>query len=345
MKKFSLKEITDKQVFIIAEIGNNHNGSVKTARELIDIAAEAKVDAVKFQTFSGQDIVTPLVEASEYKGWDVAGFDYWYQFLDTIALPLAEHKEVFDYAIAKGLIPFSTPTSPAIVDFLETLEVPLYKIASMDLTNVQLLKKVAATGKPVIISTGMGVDEEIKVAKRIFADNELSILHCVSDYPTKPENANLKAVSYLADTYDVIGGLSDHSIENEFALGSVVLGGRVIEKHITYSREAKEKAEHHFALEKTELVGLVEAVRRLELGIGSKAIVRSSQEKENKLKYRRSLHLNKPMKKGDVIKEEDIAVLRPNIGDAPSAFEYYPGKVLALDIKPWTGLTKDMIVS
>lgn len=343
MKKFSLKELTGKQVFIIAEIGNNHNGSVQTAKKLIDIAAEAKVDAVKFQTFTGLDIITPLVEVSEYKAWGVTDFDYWYQFLDTIALPLEKHREVFDYAIEKGLIPFSTPTSPAIVDFLETLHVPLYKIASMDLTNVQLLKKVAATGKPVIISTGMGVDEEIQVAKRIFASNELAILHCISDYPTKPGNANLLAVSYLADTYKVIGGLSDHCIENEFALGSVVLGGRIIEKHITYSRAAKEKAEHHFALEQDELTGLVMAVRRLEQGMGVKAIVRSDQEKENKLKYRRSLHLNRSMKQGEVIKEEDIAVLRPNIGDAPSEFEYYPGKVLITDASPWTGLTKDMV--
>jgi sialic acid synthase SpsE len=343
MEKFSLKDLTEKQVFIIAEIGNNHNGSARTAKELINIASEAKVDAVKFQTFTGLDIVNPLVRASEYKGWDVDKFDYWYQFLNSIALPLEKHREVFDYAIEKGLIPFSTPTSPAIVEFLETLDVPLYKIASMDLTNVQLLKQVAATGKPVILSSGMGVDEEIQAAKRIFANNELAILHCVSDYPTKPENANLKAVSYLIDTFGVIGGLSDHAINNEFAIGSIALGGRIIEKHITYSRAAKEKAEHHFSLEKDEFTDLVAAVRRLEQGIGIKAIVRSDQENENKSKYRRSLHLNRPMRKGEVIREEDIAVLRPNIGDAPSEFEYYVGKLLVVNVAPWTGLEKSMV--
>ena len=342
-KKFSLKQVTERRVFLIAEIGNNHNGSVQTAKELIDIAADANVDAVKFQTFSGLDIVTPVVKASEYGSWGVTEFDYWYQFLDTIALPLGKHSEVFDYAISKGLIPFSTPTSPAIVDFLETLDVSLYKIASMDLTNVQLLKKVASTGKPVIISTGMGVENEIRAASRIFANNELSILHCVSEYPTRPENANLRAVSYLVDSYNAIAGLSDHSIGNEFALGSVTLGGRVIEKHITYSREAKEKAEHHFALEKEELIELVKAVRRLEKGLGSAAIIRSEQENKNRRNYRRSLHLNRPMRKGEVIREEDIAVLRPNIGDAPSEFEYYPGKVLLNHAEPWTGLTKCMV--
>lgn len=341
--EFSIKDQIRTGTFIIAEIGNNHNGSKETAIDLINIAADSGVDAVKFQTFKGLDIVSPKVLANEYKGWDVKGFKYWSEFLDTIALPLEDHKEVFNFAIEKGLIPFSTPTSPYIVDFLEELNVPLYKIASMDLTNIQLLKKVAKTEKSVIISTGMANDAEIEKAVSIFKNNELSILHCISDYPTKPENANLKAVSYLKNKYDVISGLSDHSITNEFAIGSVALGGRIIEKHITYSRSAIEKAEHHFSLEPEELKNLVKSIRTLEKGLGTHQLNRSEQEKINKLKYRRSIHLNKAMKKGEVIKESDISVVRPNIGDLPSEYDFYIGKKLTQNVFAWSGITKDKV--
>ncbi|PRY85672.1 N-acetylneuraminate synthase family protein [Mongoliibacter ruber] len=340
---FSLKQRTKNSVFIIAEIGNNHNGSKKTAFELIDIAAESGVDAVKFQTFTGLDIVTPKVKADEYKGWNVKGYAYWFEFLDSIALPLEDHLEVFNYAINKGLIPFSTPTSSEIVGFLEKINTPLYKIASMDLTNIKLLKSVADTGKPVIISTGMGTDEEIRKAISIFSKNELAILHCISDYPTKPENANLKAVSYIKERYKVLTGLSDHSVTNVFSLGAVALGGRIIEKHITYSRKEKRKAEHHFSLEPKELKLLVESIRTLEKGLGENKLIRTPDEDLNKFKYRRSLHLNKALNKGDRISIEDISILRPNIGDAPSEFDNYIGKELVRDIGPWTGLNKDMI--
>lgn len=338
---FSLNKKLEEGTFIIAEIGNNHNGSIDTAKQLVDIAAAAGADAVKIQTFTGQDIVTPKVLANEYQGWDVQGFTFWYEFLDTIALPLEAHAEVFAYAQSKGLLAFSTPTSPAIVDFLETLDVPLYKMASMDVTNVQLLKKVASTGKPVIISTGMADEEEIDRAVAILKNNELAILHCISDYPTLPENANLQAVTYLNERYGLASGLSDHSISNEFAIGSVVLGGKIVEKHITYSRAAKEKAEHHFALEPSELNSLVASIRIVEQGIGEQSIVRSEQEQTNKFKYRRSLHLNRDMKKGDQISAEDIAVLRPNIGAAPSEFDDFIGKTLSQDVAQWSGLLKE----
>lgn len=343
MKKFSLTEKVQEAVFIIAEIGNNHNGKKETAIDLIDIAAESGADAVKFQTYKGLDIVTPQVLANEYPGWDVKGFEYWYEFIDSIALPFQDHKEVFEYAKKRGIIPFSTPTSPAIVDFLETLEVPLYKIASMDITNIQLLRKIASTGKPVILSTGMADDSEIDIAVSILKNNELAILHCVSDYPTQPENVNLNSITFIQEKYNVITGLSDHSITNEFALGAVALGGKVIEKHITYSRKAIEKAEHHFALEPEELKSMVCGIRCLEKGLGQKALVRSDQESENKSNYRRSLHLNKYMGEGTIIREEDISVLRPNTGDKPSEYDFYIGKRITKNIVPWTPLTQDLV--
>jgi N,N'-diacetyllegionaminate synthase len=337
----SLKSITEKSVFIIAEIGNNHNGSRQTAIDLIEIAANAGVNAVKFQTFMGRDIVSPLVKANEYADWEVGGFDFWYEFLDTLALPLEDHKEVFDYARKRGLIPFSTPTSDKIVDFLESIDNEIYKIASMDVNNIQLLRKVALTHKPVILSTGMATDDEIQTAIDIFSNNELAILHCVSDYPTRPEKANLLALSHIAESYGVITGLSDHSLSNAFAIGAVALGGRVIEKHITYSRNAVEKAEHHFALEPDELTKLVIDIRNLEKGLGAKALVRSESELGNKQKYRRGLHLNKSKRAGETINGSDISVVRPVIGATASEYEFFLGKILKRNVDAWTGLRKE----
>ncbi len=341
----SLLNILRDKVFIIAEIGNNHNGSKQTAIELINMAAAAGVDAVKFQTFTGLDIVSPKVRADEYKGWDVKGFTYWHEFLDTIALPLEDHKEVYAYAYSKGLIPFSTPTSVQIVDFLESIGNEIYKVASMDVTNIPLLKKVAATGKPVIMSTGMTNEDEVGKAVEIFRHNELAVLHCVSDYPTQPENVNLLSIPYLAEKYNVISGFSDHALTNEFAVGSVVLGGRIVEKHITYSRQAAEKAEHHFALEPNDFADMVKAIRNVEKGMGRKQLVRSASESENKFKYRRSLHLNKNKNAGDQILEEDISVVRPAIGADVCDFEFFLGKVLNKSVDAWTGLKKEDIKS
>lgn len=339
----SLYEKLKEKTFIIAEIGNNHNGSKEKAKELIDVAAEAGVDAVKFQTFRGVDIVTPLVKANEYKGWNIDKFDFWYEFLDSIALKFEDHSEVYDYAYSKGIIPMSTPTSPDSVDFLESINNPIYKIASMDVTNLQLLKKVASTGKPVILSTGMSNESEIESAIEIFSKNEFVLLHCISDYPVNPENVNLKTITYFQQKYSVLSGLSDHAITNEFAISAVALGAKVIEKHITNSRNTTEKAEHHFSLEPNELKSLVCSIRILEKGLGEVGLKRSPNEEMNKLKYRRSLHLNKAMKKGCIIKNEDISVLRPNTGDAPDNIEHYIGKKLTEDVQAWSGLTKKMI--
>jgi pseudaminic acid synthase len=281
------------------------------------------------------------VKADEYKGWDVKGFNFWYEFLDTIALKLSDHREVYDYAYRKGVIPFSTPTSPRIVDFLESIGNEIYKIASMDVTNIHLLKKVAATGKPVIMSTGMASDDEILRATEIFKGNELVILHCVSDYPTQPENVNLLSIPYLAERYNVISGFSDHALTNEFAVASIAVGARVIEKHITYSRKAKEKAEHHFALEPQDFREMVNAIRNIEQGMGKKQLMRSASEMENKIKYRRSLHLNKDKKEGDIVLPDDIAGVRPAIGADISDFDFFIGKQLTRSVQAWSGLKRE----
>jgi sialic acid synthase SpsE len=327
-----------KAVLIIAEIGNNHNGDIETAKRLVDIAVAAKVDAVKFQTFRGVDIVTPLVQANEYEGWDTKGYEYWYEFLDSIALPLESHREVFEYAITKGVIPFSTPTSPYIVEFLEGLNVPFYKIASMDVTNIQLIKAVAATGKPVILSTGMSNEEEIAAACKLLEKNELCIMHCISDYPTDYSNANLASIQFLKSKFGVPVGFSDHSLGTELSVAAVAMGARVIEKHITISRNTDKKAEHHFALEPGELKALVDQIRNVEVAIGEVKLLRSKAEKVNKLKYRRSLHVNKTLTAGHVLETSDMVVLRPGDGANPSAYDDFIGKKLSYGKKAWESI-------
>ena len=332
-----LKRILEN-TFIIGEIGNNHNGDKETAKRLIDKAALAGVDAVKFQTFRGIDIVTPLVKANEYRGWNPEGYEYWCDFLDSIALPLEEHKEVFDYAISKGVLPFSTPTSPYVVDFLEKLEVPFYKIASMDITNIQLIKAVAATKKPIIISTGMSTEEEIANVVSLMHDNQLCIMHCISDYPTDYSNANLSTIPYLKERFNVPVGFSDHSLGAELSVAAIALGACVIEKHITLSRKTDKKAEHHFALEPEELKTLVKQIRNVDLAIGEKKLFRSEAEKKNRLVYRRSLHINKDLPKGHILMDSDIAVLRPGDGAEPASFDLFLGKELKSEKKAWNSL-------
>jgi len=333
-----------ESVFIIGEIGNNHNGKLETAIKLIDIAAEANVDAVKFQTFRGIDIVTPKVKADAYKGWSPKGFTYWYEFLDSIALPLEDHKEVFEYAKSKLIIPFSTPTSTEIVDFLEGLDVELYKIASMDITNVKLLKKVASTGKPVIFSTGMSTEEEIDKAVNIFKNNQTVILHCISDYPTKISDANLLSIQYLKERFRSGIGFSDHTLSHDLAALAVAAGARVIEKHMTYDRNAPEVAEHHVSLEPEELKALVKAVRNAELALGSFKLCRSAAEEETRQKSRRSLHVNRSMSAGEVLSDNDISILRPNDGAQPEDYELFVGKPLKNNLEAWSPLTMEDIV-
>lgn len=333
-----LQLIKDK-VFIIAEIGNNHNGNADTAKELIDAAVDAGADAVKFQSFRGEDIVTPKVLSSEYPGWNVTEHQYWCDFLDTIALPLEAHKDVFDYAWKKGVVPFSTAASPQIVSFLEGLNVLLYKVASMDVTNVQLLKRIAATGKPVIMSTGMAEEVEIDQAVRWLDIKKLAVLHCVSDYPLAYQNANLKSMIMLKEKYGCPVGFSDHSLTYDLPIAAVACGARIIEKHITLNRNSAKKAEHHFAFEPAEFKELVIRIRNIEAALGRETIRNSDSELEFRKKARRSLHVNKALNRGDILKAEDICVLRPSDGAAPEEFEKFLGQTVKSDKEAWDPLT------
>lgn len=327
-------------VFIIAEIGNNHDGSKERAIELIDIAADCGADAVKFQTFRGTDIVSPLIKSSEYPQWDVGNYEYWYQFLDSIALPFDAHKPVFDYAKSRGLAVFSTPTSPEIVDFLESIGVPAYKIASMDVTNIPLLQRVAATCKPVIISTGMASDSELDKLMSFFPASDVSLLHCISDYPLDPCNANLLSINHLKERYLSTNriGFSDHSLDSFLSCLAVAMGARIIEKHITYDRFSNSPAEHHFSLDPNMFQAFVADIRKTQSSLGITALSRSPSENANRSKYRRSIHVNKQLPAGAILSSDDLAIVRPGDGAEPEFLLDFLGSRLVIEKKPWEPL-------
>jgi N,N'-diacetyllegionaminate synthase len=323
--------------YIIAEIGNNHNGSLEKALALVDAAADAGVDAVKFQSFRGIDIVSPKVKADEYKGWDVKNFEFWYQFLDTIALKLEDHQRVIDYTNSKHLDFITTPTSPYIVEYLEKLEgIRSYKIASMDLNNFPLLHAVAKTKKEILMSTGMGEMSEVVKAVEIFKNHPLSVLHCVSDYPLDPDKAFLNNITKLRAQFPKLAiGFSDHSLGHELCVAARCLGATLFEKHITLDRQDPNPAEHHFAMEPAEFKELVKWIRSMDINLSINSFSRSETEKVNKFKYRRSYHYNKALPEGTAVTLNDLSLVRPGEGILQEDLEKLTGKKLTRNVNAY----------
>ncbi|HWY11379.1 MAG TPA: N-acetylneuraminate synthase family protein [Bacteroidia bacterium] len=326
-----------KKSYVISEIGNNHNGSLEKALALIDVSKEANVDAVKFQTFRGIDIVSPKVLANEYKGWDVKNFEFWYQFLDTIALKLEDHQKAIDYTLKKGMDFITTPTSPFIVEYLEKLKgIKAYKIASMDLNNTPLLEAVAKTKKEIIMSTGMGEMDEVKKAVDIFKNHKLSVLHCVSDYPLDPEKAFLNNITSLKKQFPNLDiGFSDHSLGHELCIAARCLGAVVFEKHITLDRKDPNPAEHHFSMEPNEFRELVNWIRHIDANLNAEGFLRSETEKVNKLKYRRSYHYNANFSRGEKMSLDKLSFVRPGDGIDNDELNNFIGKALNKNVKAY----------
>ena len=326
-------KMVNDSTYIIAEIGNNHNGSVEKAIELIDMSAAAGVDAVKFQTFRGLDIVSPKVRADEYPGWNVTEFEFWYQFLDAIALPLDEHQRVVDHAHSRGVDFITTPVSPVVLELLKNVNgIDAYKLASMDLDNLALIKAVAGSGKPVILSTGMGKLEEVEQAVNLLGTQEISVLHCVSDYPLDPNNAALNNLSVLSHRFPSVRiGFSDHSLGHELVIAAVAMGARVIEKHVTLDRNDLNLAEHHFSLEPKELEEMVHWVRILDNNYKNTGWVRSPNEAECRDRYRRSFHYRQDFTEGHLVSEDDLVFIRPGDGIGYDTLKGVLGKVLRTD--------------
>lgn len=329
--------------FIIAEMSGNHNQSLDRAIEIVDAAAETGAHAIKLQTYTADTITLPGVltiedEGSLWKGKKL------YDLYKEAYTPWEWHKAIFDRAKEKGLVAFSSPFDESSVDFLETLNVPAYKIASFENTHHPLLRKVAATGKPVIMSTGVAtladIDESVRVLREAGC-KDIILLKCTSTYPATPENTNLATIPHLAKTFNCHVGLSDHTMGIGVSVASVALGACVIEKHFTL-RRADGGVDSAFSMEPEEMKALVIESERAFLALGGiQLCVQKAEEKSQQ--YKRSIYAAQDIKAGEKFSAENIRVIRPANGLHPRFYEVLLDKTAKTDIKAGTPLSFDVI--
>lgn len=329
--------------YIIAELSANHNGSLETARKIIEQAKICGADAVKLQTYKA-DTITLDSHNDEFmiRGglWDGQSL---YELYEKAHMPWEWHKPLFDYARQLDITIFSSPFDRTAVDLLEDLNAPAYKIASFEAVDLPLIKYVASTGKPMIISTGMADKEEISEAVQAAYDGgckELAILHCVSGYPAPAEDYNLRTIQDMGSSFNIPVGLSDHTLDNTTAIASVVLGASIIEKHFTLDRNGG-GPDDSFSLEPKDLKELCIGAKTAWKALGKVDYGRKSSEQGN-AQFRRSLYFVKDMKAGDVIDESCIRSVRPGFGLAPKFYDELIGKMLVQDVKKNTATRLDL---
>lgn len=341
-----LRKIGEGQpCFVIAEMSGNHNQDINKAFKIIDAIADAGADAVKLQTYTADTITIDCDK--EY--FQVKVNDAWkgqtlHDLYEKAYTPWDWQPKLKEYAEKKGLILFSTPFDGTAVDFLEKMEVALYKVASFEVVDIPLLEKIGKTKKPVIMSRGMASAEELELAVKTLKDNgspQVAVLHCVSSYPAKPEEMNLATIRDIKNKFNVIAGLSDHSLGHEISVASVALGASIIEKHITLSR-AEGGPDAGFSLEPEEFKKLVRSVREVECAIGAPFYGTGKKEAENVV-FRKSLFVVKNIKRGERFAEKNIRSIRPGHGLAPKYYHEIIGKKAALDIEKGEPLDWEMI--
>lgn len=306
--------------FIIAEAGVNHNGDVGLAKKLIDAAREAGADAVKFQSFITEEVVTPGAQKAEYQKETTGADESQFDMLKRLELTENNFTELSNYARNKGLIFLATPFDERSVDLLDELDVPAFKIASGEITNVPLLRHIARKNKPIILSTGMSTLEEIRESLEIIRQEKLTeiiLLHCVSCYPAQIADMNLRAMQTLKLTFGLPVGLSDHT-QSAVAVpvAALVSGACVIEKHFTLDKNLP-GPDHRASLEPDELRQMVNAIRDIEKALGNGVKKPTPEEKENRKVARRSIVAKVDIPRGTVIKEDMLDVKRPGTGIEP----------------------------
>lgn len=334
----------DYAPYIIAEMSANHNGKIDNAFRIIDEAKKAGADAVKIQTYTA-DTITLNSRAPEFmiqSGlWDGQSL---YELYEKAHLPWDWHAPLFEYAREKNITIFSSPFDFSAVDLLENLNAPAYKIASFEVIDLPLIRHVAQTGKPMIISTGMADENEIAEAIHTAKDNgckELVVLHCVSGYPAPAADYNLRTLPDMAKRFHTLIGLSDHTLDNTTAIASIALGACVIEKHFTLDRNGG-GADDSFSLEPNELAALCRDSKTAWQAIGQVQYALKSSEQANR-QFRRSLYFVKAMKKGDIIDETCIRSVRPGFGLPPKQYDELLGKRVTRDILPNTATSWDLV--
>ena len=332
--------------FIIAEMSGNHNQSLERALKIVEAAAKSGADALKIQTYTA-DTMTLNFASPDFLIQDKESLwkgNSLYKLYEQAYTPWEWHKPIFERAQELGMIAFSTPFDETAVDFLETLNVPLYKIASFENNDIPLIKKVASTGKPMIISTGMAtvaeLDEAVHAAKNAGC-KDLILLKCTSTYPSTPENTNLLTIPHMRELFNVQVGISDHTMGIGVSVGAVSLGATVIEKHFTLSRNDG-GVDSAFSMEPHEMEALVIESKRAWRSMGKISYGPSEKEKASE-KFRRSIYVVKDIKAGELFTRDNIKVIRPGYGLAPKYYEDILGKTSKNDIKTGLPLSFDEI--
>ncbi|MBD1835586.1 pseudaminic acid synthase [Cyanobacteria bacterium FACHB-472] len=332
--------------FIIAEMSGNHNQSLERGLEIVEAAAKAGVQAVKLQTYTA-DTMTLDIERGEF--YIDNPNSLWrgnslYQLYQQAYTPWKWHKPIFERCRELGIIGFSTPFDATSVDFLESLDVPCYKIASFENTDLPLIRKVASTGKPMIISTGMATVAELDETVRTARDagcQDLILLKCTSSYPATPKDTNLLTIPHLRELFEVQVGLSDHTLGIGVAVASVALGGTVIEKHFTL-RRADGGVDSAFSMEPEEMCQLVIESEKAWQALGKISYEPTEAEKQS-LIYRRSLYISQDMKAGDIFTPENLKAVRPGLGLPPKYYDILLGKQIKRDAKKGSPISWELI--
>lgn len=319
--------------YVIAELSANHNGNFENAIQIIEEAKKAGSDAVKLQTYKPETITLKSDrEDFKIKGglWDGRTL---YDLYEEAHMPWDWHKPLFAYARELGITIFSSPFDTTAVDLLEDLNAPAYKIASFEAVDLPLIRYVASTRKPIIISTGMADSEEIAEAIQTARDggcDEIAVLHCVSGYPAPASDYNLRTIPDMIDRFDLVTGLSDHTLDNTTAIVSIAFGASIIEKHFTLDRSGG-GPDDSFSIEPVELTFLCKSVKSAWSALGRVDYGRKSSEQAN-VQFRRSLYFVKNLKAGDIISPEDIRSVRPGFGLPPKHYQRIIGRYVAQDV-------------
>lgn len=322
-----------EKIFVLVEAGVNHNGSLKVAKQMVDIAKKVGADAIKFQTFKAEKLVSKFAEKAEYQKNNTGIVESQLEMIKKLELSFKEFKELKKYCEDTGILFLSTPFDLESIEFLNQLGMEIWKIPSGEITNLPYLRKVGRIGKKIIISTGMceifEIEEAIAVLKKNGA-TDISILHCNTEYPTPMKDVNLRAMLTLKEKFNVNVGYSDHTLGIEVPIAAVAIGAKIIEKHFTLDKTML-GPDHIASLNPIELEEMIKCIRNIELALGCKDKFVTESEMKNKDIARKSIVAKRKIKQGETLTEENLTVKRPGSGISPMKWDEVLGKIAIKD--------------